>query len=100
MAELVRVEILYAVPLTKLLKIAGRALGVHNIGAVVLGEYISADSFSGLLKAVRAVNRELSPVCCPMARRTARHWNTWSILPAGRGGQFARPLNGSGGPGR
>lgn len=51
MAELVRVEILYAVPLAEFLKIAGGALRVHNVRAVVLGEYIPADSFPGLFEA-------------------------------------------------
>ena len=51
MAELVRVEILNAVPLTEFLKIPGGALWVHNVGTIVLSEYIPADSFPGLLKA-------------------------------------------------
>ena len=50
-AELVRVEVLYTVPLAEFLKIAGGALRVHNVGAVVLRENISADSFPGLFKA-------------------------------------------------
>ena len=39
-AELVRVEILNAVPLAELLKIAGGALGVHNVWAVFLRENV------------------------------------------------------------
>lgn len=46
-----RVEILYAVPLAELFKIAGGALRVHNVRAVVLSEHIPADSFAGLFKA-------------------------------------------------
>ena len=50
MAEFVRVEVLYTVSLAELLKIAGWALRVHNVRAVVLSEYIPADSFSGLFE--------------------------------------------------
>lgn len=50
-AELVWAKILYAVSLAEFLKIAGGALGVHNVRAVVLGEHIPADSFPGLFKA-------------------------------------------------
>lgn len=46
-----RVEIIYAVSLAELLKIAGGALRVHNVRAVVLSEHIPADSFAGLFKA-------------------------------------------------